>query len=139
MTETTTKEKILIVDDDKFLIDMYSMKFSEEGFDVETCFNAKEVLEKIEAGLSPDICLIDIIMPGMDGFQLIEKLKTEGKCDNASVIILSNLGQKEDIDRGLSVGIDGYIVKASATPSEVVAKVREVIKNKDNKKQDDQS
>ncbi len=131
--------EILVVDDDKFLIDMYSMKFAEEGFDVETCFNAKEVLEKIDAGLHPDVCLVDIIMPGMDGFQLVEKLKTEGKCADAVVIILSNLGQKEDIDRGLSVGIDGHIVKASATPSEVVAKVKEVIKNKDNKTPNDQS
>ena len=66
-------------------------------------------------------------MPEMDGFKLIETLRAEGATRDAAIIFLTNLGQKEDIDKALSLGIDGYIVKASATPSEVVARVGEII------------
>ncbi len=116
----------MIVDDDKFLLDMYSLKFSEQGFEVETAMSADEALQKFEGGFQPVIFLVDLIMPGMDGFQLIEKLREKGAHEKAAIIILSNLGQKEDIEKGLSLGVDGYIVKASATPSEVVSRVSEI-------------
>src|SRR3989344_6634895 len=115
--------KILIIDDDKFLLNMYSVKFSEQGFEVETAADGEEALDKFDKGLRPDIYLVDILMPRLDGFQLIEKLQEKKAINASAVVILSNLGQKEDIDRGLSLGVDGYIIKASATPSEVVAKV----------------
>ncbi len=125
------KQKILLVDDDKFLLDMYSTKFTEAGFEVASAPSAPEALEKLKEGLTPDICLLDIIMPGMDGFQLLQEIKEKGICnEKTACIILSNLGQQEDVDRGLSLGADGYIVKASATPSEVVAKVQDITKNK---------
>ncbi|MEK7610332.1 MAG: response regulator [Patescibacteria group bacterium] len=119
-------EKILLVDDDKFLIDMYSLKFSELGYSIESAMSGAEALEKVSGSLQPDICLIDIIMPGMDGFQLIQELANKGVTGRATVIVLSNLGQKDDIERALTLGVDGYIVKASSTPSEVVAKVKEI-------------
>ncbi len=126
-----TRQKILLVDDDKFLLDMYSTKFAEAGFEVAGAPSASEALEKLKEGLTPDICLLDIIMPGMDGFQLLQEIKEKGICnENTACIILSNLGQQEDVDRGLSLGADGYIVKASATPSEVVAKVQDITRNK---------
>ena len=122
------KGYICITDDDKFLLDMYAVKFAERGYKVETAFNGKEMIEKLESGIKPDACLIDVVMPGMDGFELLENLKSRKLCDQAAVIILSNLGQKEDVDRGVSLGADGYIVKANATPTEVVNKVEEIIK-----------
>lgn len=123
--------KILITDDDKFLLDMYSIKFSEQGFAVETATNGEEALSKVEGGLKPDIFLIDVLMPKMDGFQLVEKLREKGVVGNdQALVILSNLGQKEDIDKGLGLKVDGYIIKASATPSEVVAKVTDIVKQK---------
>jgi len=126
-----TKQKILLVDDDKFLLDMYSTKFTEAGFEVTSAPSAPEALEKLKEGLIPDICLLDVIMPGMDGFQLLQEIKEKKICnEKTACIILSNLGQQEDVDRGLSLGADGYIVKASATPSEVVAKVQEITKAK---------
>jgi DNA-binding response OmpR family regulator len=128
--EANKKYSILIVDDDKFLSEMYSIKFSERDFVVETASDAPEALSKVEAGLKPDIFLVDIVMPGMDGFELIQRL-TEKKLDSKqSIIVLSNLGQKEDVERGLSLGADGYIVKASATPTEVVDKVLEIVGSK---------
>ena len=119
-------EKILLVDDDKFLIDMYSLKFSELGYSIEVAFSGVEALDKVSGGFQPDICLIDIIMPGMDGFQLIQELANKGMTGKMTIIVLSNLGQKDDIERALTLGVDGYIVKASSTPSEVVAKVKEI-------------
>jgi len=126
-----TKQKILLVDDDKFLLDMYSTKFGEAGFDVHAVPSAEDALGALKEGLIPDICLIDIIMPTMDGFQLLQEMKEKKLCsEGAACIILSNLGQQEDIDRGMSLGADGYIVKASATPSEVVAKVSDIAAHK---------
>lgn len=122
--------KILVVDDDKFLLDMYSLKFSEQGFGVETALGSEIALEKVENGLRPDIFLVDLLMPKIDGFQFIEKLREKGIGPETVIVILSNLGQKEDIDRGLSLGVDGYIIKAAATPSEVVAKVIDISKQK---------
>lgn len=126
----TIKRKIIIIDDDKFLLDMYAMKFSEKDFEVSQCSSAEEALDKVNSGFSPDIYLVDIIMQKMDGFTFIQTLNEKNLKGNSAVIILSNLGQKEDVEHGLKLGADGYIVKASATPSEVVAKVLEIIASK---------
>jgi CheY-like chemotaxis protein len=122
-------KKIMIIDDDRFLLDMYSVKFSEKGYLVEACEGAEAALAKIEGGYAPDICLTDIVMPNMDGFTLLEEINKRGLLKGVAKIILSNLGQKEDIERGRSLNVDGYIIKASATPSEVVARVGEILKN----------
>jgi|SRR3989344_7851112 len=126
-----TPHSVLIVDDDKFLLDMYAMKFEEQKFKVSTAFNAQDALAKLsDPLLKPDILLLDIVMPGMDGFELLQELNKKNIAPNAARIILSNLGQKEDIDKGLSLGAQGYIVKASATPSEVVARVLDIVEKK---------
>lgn len=125
------KQKILLIDDDKFLLDMYSTKFSEAGFEITAVPSAHDALSKLKEGYEPDICLLDIIMPSMDGFEFLKEVKEKKLCGEKMVcILLSNLGQQEDINKGLSLGADGYIVKASATPSEVVSKVMEIAKNK---------
>lgn len=127
MENSNPEKKILIVDDDKFLLDMYSIKFTENGCKVMTALNGDEALRLLAEGeIKPGICLVDVVMPGMDGFELIQKIR-ENYDHNCSVIVLSNLGQKEDVEKGLKNGADGYIVKASATPSEVVAKVGEIV------------
>ncbi len=130
MESAPSNNKILIVDDDKFLLDMYALKFKEQQFETIVAFNAAEALEKIDKGLDPHICLVDIIMPGMNGFDLVAELRKRPSMAKATIVILSNLGQKEDIEKGLSVGADGYIVKASATPSEVVKKVLDIVNHK---------
>jgi len=123
---------IFIIDDDKFLLDMYSLKFSQLGYQVSTATDGQEALEKVTNGLRPDIFLIDVLMPRLDGFQLVAKLK-ELHLPEPALIILSNMGQQADIDQGLALGIDGYIVKATATPSEVVAKTKEIVESKKGK------
>ncbi len=117
------KYSILIVDDDEFLLDMYSLKFRQSGFKVEACFGGQEALEKIRGGFKPDVVLFDLVMPNMDGFEFLRSLKKENLPEGSKLIILSNLGQKEDVEKGLSLGANDYIVKAYFTPSEVLAKV----------------
>ncbi len=130
MSTEHPKPKILIVDDDQFLLDMYSIKFTERNFEVTTVSDGEQALEKIQNGFSADIYLVDVLMPKIDGFQLISTLKERKLIDGGAVIILSNLGQQEDITKGLSLGIDGYIVKATATPSEVVNKVSDIVSHR---------
>lgn len=128
--ETKPKTKILIVDDDKFLIDMYSIKFNESGYEVGNAQSGPDALNKLDGGYRPDIFLVDVVMPMMDGFELVQNIVQKLGTERGTIIILSNLGQKEDVEKGLALGADGYIVKASATPSEVVEKVKEITANK---------
>lgn len=127
------KKKILIIDDDNFLIDMYTLKFTKSGFNVTTALGSEIALEKLNDGLIPDIILLDIVMPVMDGFELMEKMKEKKLAPDAIRIILSNRGQPSDIARGESLGAVGYIVKASSTPTEVIEKVNEIINSLDKK------
>ena len=127
--DSNKKEKklVFIVDDDKFLSDMYVVKFKERGFDVDSVLGSEEAIEKLKEGLEPDVVLLDLVMPTMDGFEFLQKAKEEKLAENAKFIILSNLGQDSDIEKGKQLGADGYIVKASATPSEVVQYVTDLI------------
>lgn len=125
--EEDKKKKILIIDDDEFLLDMYLLKFREAGFDVDIAFSAKEALDKVHNGLSPNIVLLDILMSGMDGFEFLDIVKKENLLKNSKIIILSNLGQKEDVEKGLAKGAHSYIIKAYFTPSEIVKKIREFL------------
>lgn len=121
-------QKILIIDDDIFLLDMYALKFKDSGFDVEISKSGAEALEKLESNnFSPAVILLDILMPVMDGFELLKNLKEKRLAGNSKIIVLSNLGQKEEIEKGISLGADDYIIKAHHTPSEVVEKVRKII------------
>ena len=124
------KKKILIVDDDTFLLDMYAFKFSQYNFEVYTVSNALQTIEKLKDGLGPDIILLDIIMPNMDGFEMLEKINEDNLSPNSIKIVLSNKRQQADIDRGKSLGVSGYIVKANSTPKEVIDQVTEILAKK---------
>ena len=124
--ETAKKYNILIVDDDKFLLNMYSMKFTKEGMAVTAIGDPQEALEKLRGGLTPDIIVMDIVMPGMDGIELLTKIRTEKLSPSSVVIVLSNQGQQSDIDRAKAIGINGYIVKATTIPSEVLREVERI-------------
>jgi len=126
----TKPKKILIVDDDSFLLDMYALKFSKSNFDVSTALGPTLALEKLHQDFSPDIILLDIMMPEMDGFELLQKIKEDGLAPNSVAIFLSNRGQVSDISRAEEMGAAGYIVKAANTPSEVIEKVINIINKK---------
>lgn len=122
------KTKILIVDDDKFLLDMYTIKFRGEGFDVVSVGGGNEALEALRVGGDTfRAALLDLVMPGMDGFEILKRAREENLAPSCHFIILSNLGEPSDVERAKQYRISGYIIKASSTPSEVVEKVREII------------
>ncbi|MEK7575217.1 MAG: response regulator [Patescibacteria group bacterium] len=123
----TKNKKVLIVDDDRFLLNMYSIKFKKSGFDVDTASSGADALNKLRGDSVPDIILLDLVMPVMDGCELLQNIRKEKLVPNATVIILSNQNQASDIDRAKGLGVAGYIVKASSIPSEVVAEVIKVV------------
>ncbi|MDB5204685.1 MAG: two component transcriptional regulator, two-component system, OmpR family, response regulator [Candidatus Taylorbacteria bacterium] len=126
--EAKKKFNIMIVDDDKFILSMYTMKFTKEGMDVISVSRPTEALEKLRTGLKPDIVLLDVIMPEMDGIELLAKIREENLAEGSVVIILSNQGQPSDIDRAKAFGINGYIVKATTIPSEVLRQITDIAK-----------
>lgn len=125
-----TPYKILIVDDDKFLLNMYSIKFQKEKFDVTVAGDGLEAFNKLKEGYVPDAIVLDIVMPVMDGLEFLEKIRSENLAKDATLLILSNQGQSSDIDKAKRLGIDGYIVKATTIPAEVVTEVQRMLANK---------
>ena len=121
------KKKILIVDDDTFLLDMYAFKFSQSDFEVYTAMNGVQAIEKLKGGLIPNIILLDIMMPEMDGFEMLENINNESLATNSLKIVLSNKSEQADIERGTTLGVVGYIVKASSTPAEVIEQVMGIL------------
>lgn len=120
------KIKIVLVDDDNFLLDMYAKKFDKNGYDAFVYSKPQECIDALKEGLTPDIFISDLIMPNMDGVALLTKIKEEGLIPDSKKIILTNQGQEEDKEKFQDLGIDGYIIKALNTPSEVVEKVIEI-------------
>ena len=116
------KKKILIVDDDPFILDMYVLKLKEGNYQIDTAANGKDALKKMNE-IKPDLLLLDVVMSGMDGFEVLAALKKNPPEHPLKIILLTNLGQKEDVARGMSLGADDYIIKAHFTPSEVVQKI----------------
>ena len=121
------KQKVLIVDDDRFLLNMYSLKFQKSGFEVAIAVGGLDALTKLREGAKPDILLLDVVMPVMDGLELLETIRKEKLVPDAKVFILSNQNQPGDVERAKTLGITSYIVKASSIPSEVVTEVIKVV------------
>jgi len=121
--------KILIVEDDKFLRDLIVQKLKREGFAISEAVDGEEGL-KIAKEKHPDIILLDLILPGLDGFEILRRVKSDASTASIPVIVLSNLGQKEDMDRAMSGGAEDFMVKAHFTPGEIIAKVKSILKKK---------
>ncbi len=120
------KPKVLIIDDDKFLLNMYSIKFSSKEFEVISAMSGDEAINKLKDGLAPDIILLDIIMPVMDGFEVLATIKKDNLAPTSLIIMLTNQGQLSDIEKAKSFGVNGYIIKATTIPSEVVEEVERI-------------
>jgi DNA-binding response OmpR family regulator len=120
---TDKKIKILLIEDEEMLANMYEVKFKNEGYDLVKAMDGSQGLEMAKS-IAPDFILLDIIMPKMDGFAVLKSLKEDAVTKNIPVMLLTNLGQDEDVERGKKLGSVGYLVKANITPSEVVASVK---------------
>ena len=124
---TNNKTSVLIVEDDTFLSNIYKTKFDMEGFGVITADDGEAGLAMAKSK-KPDIILLDILLPKMDGFTVLKELKADKETQNIPVILLTNLGQKDDVIKGLEMGAADYLIKAHFKPSETVAKVRKILK-----------
>lgn len=118
-------KKILLIEDDSFLVDIYTTKLKEDGFSVASAFDGEEGLKKIEEE-KPDLVLLDIVIPIIDGWEFLKKIRKINK--DLKIIILSNLGQKADVEKGLKLGATKYLIKAHHNPSEVVEEVEKLLK-----------
>lgn len=117
---------VMLVEDDEFLSDIYHKKFEMEGFKISYADNGEKGLEDIKKK-KPDIVLLDILLPKMDGFTVLEKLKEDDSVKNIPVILLTNLGQRDDVQKGMEKGAVDYLIKAHFKPSEVVDKIKKVL------------
>lgn len=120
---------IYLVDDDRFLLDLYAVKFRNAGHDVNVFGGGEDLLIALRKkdAKAPDAILLDLIMPGIGGFEALETIRKENLAKNAKVIILSNQGQDSDIEKAKQLSADGYIIKASAIPSEVLTETLRTI------------
>jgi len=118
---------ILVVEDDKFLRELISQKLIKEGFNVESAIDGEEGIKMVKE-LNPAVVLLDLILPGADGFEVLSRIKGDPALSSIPVIILSNLGQKEDVEKGLRLGAADYLIKAHFTPGEIIEKIKNVLK-----------
>ncbi len=114
--------KILLVEDDSFLLNMYKTKFELEGFNVLSASDGEKGLRLIYKE-KPDIILLDILLPKRNGFEILKAIKEDDAVKDIPVILLTNLGQKKDTEKGLKLGAADYLIKAHFMPSEVVEKI----------------
>jgi len=119
--------KILIIEDDKFLRELITKKVVQEGYEVVGAMDGEEGL-RMTGEEQPNLILLDLILPTMDGFEVLRRLKEQESTKNIPVIILSNLGQKEDIDKGMQLGAEDYMIKAHFTPGEITEKIKSIVK-----------
>lgn len=122
-------KKILFVDDDKFLLDMYAMKFGKAGYEVRAADSTNAALKILRDGWVPDIILTDIVMPEMDGLEFVNAARKEKLAPNAAVVMLSNQGASEDLERAKELNVTSYIVKATTIPSDVLKEVERIFSN----------
>ena len=120
-------KKILVIEDDKFLRELISRKLLKEGYDISEAIDGEEGIKKIKEK-KPDLVLLDLILPGIDGFEVLSRMKEDSSSSSTPVIILSNLGQKEDVEKGLKLGAVDYLIKAHFTPGEIIEKIKVALK-----------
>lgn len=120
-------KNILLVEDDPFLIDIYRSKLKEVGFSVDTAEDGEQAITKMK-DKKPDLVLLDIVLPDIDGWEILKQIKTDPELKDLKVVILSNLGQKNEVEKGVELGAVKYLIKAHFTPSEVVSEIKKILK-----------
>lgn len=119
-------KKILIAEDDKFLASAYKLKLTKAGFEVQVVSHGGEALELLKI-FTPNIILLDLVMPIMDGFTTLEEIKKDEKYKSIPILVASNLGQKEDIDRAIKSGANDFVVKSDISLDELINKINKMI------------
>lgn len=119
-------KNILIIEDDEFLRGLISKKLSTEGFNMISAVDGEEGIKKVKEQ-KPDLILLDLVLPNIDGFEVLAKVKADPNVSSVPVIILSNLSQNEDISKGIKLGAVDYIIKAQFTPEEIAEKIKNIL------------
>ena len=122
--------KVLLAEDDPFLIDIYSTKFKSVGFDLSLADSGDKVLPKLKES-KPDILLLDIVLPGMSGWEALAEIKKDSQFNGLKIIVLSNLGQKSEVEKGIEMGANGYLIKAHYTPTQIVEEIKKLLDPKE--------
>lgn len=122
-----SKRKIMIVEDDMFIRDIYKVRFEQEDFEVTMAENGMVAVEKLEQGYLPEIMLLDIMMPGMDGIQVLKKVKSDERWKDLPIMMLTNISEKEKVNEAMDLGVKDFLIKSHFTPSEVVQKVNALL------------
>lgn len=126
-TEQQNRKTIMVAEDDVFISDIYDIKLKDAGYNVIMANNGREAIDKLESGVRPDLILLDIVMPYMDGFDVLEAINQREEWKSIPIVLLTNLSQKEDVDRGIGLGAKDFLIKSHFTPTEVLAKVQKYI------------
>ena len=120
-------KNILLIEDDPFLVDIYAFQLKEVGFSLEVATKGEEALRKLRER-KYHLLILDIVLPQVDGWEILREIKSDKKLKDIKVIILSNLGQKEEVEKGIKLGANKYLIKAHYTPSEVIKEVKKILK-----------
>jgi DNA-binding response OmpR family regulator len=127
-------KKLLVVEDDPFLSDIYNTKLKQAGYDIDMAMTGEECVQKLASGVY-DLMVLDIVLPQLDGWEVLARVKemrrqnSNPALNGLKIIILSNLGQKEEIKKGLDLGADGFMIKAHFTPSEVAEEINKTLQS----------
>lgn len=123
MEAQENRKKVMLVEDDVFVSDIYQVKMHIENLDVIVAMNGMEAIKHLESGVMPDLILLDIVMPYMDGLEVLRHIKSKDEWKNIPVILLTNLSDKIQVDECMGLGANDYLIKSHFTPSEVMTKV----------------
>ena len=123
------KIKALLVEDDQLILEMYKARMANEGWEVFTTDRGSEALQ-LAKEQKPDIILLDVILPETDGFSILKELKAENLTKNIPVLMLTNLGQASDQNRGKDLGVAGYFIKSQHTPADIITKIENLVAHK---------
>ncbi len=120
-------KKILIVEDDLFLQGLEATKLKKEGYEIMTAVNSDEVFKQIDGGSKPDLMLLDLLLPEVDGFMILEKIRQNKDMLTVPVIVFSNLSEDKDVKRAQKLGISEFMVKSNFTLDELTKKIKDLI------------
>lgn len=118
--------EILLIEDDPFLTDIYTSKLKKAGFEVDVAPDGGKAFQIVKEK-KPSLILLDVVLPQMEGWTILKRIKEDSEMDGMKIIILSNLGQRSEVEKGLQLGADRYLIKSQYTPSEVVAEVKKLL------------
>lgn len=118
---------ILLVEDDPLLIDIYKKKLQGAGFEIKVAEEGEKAFRILAKEKIPDLLILDIVLPKVEGWEILKKIKQDSKFKKLKIIILSNLGQKEEVEKGLKLGADKYLIKAHYTPSEIIKEIEDIL------------